>query len=167
MASVFSHPAVPLALSAWFPAGALTPQTVALGMLCAVAPDLDALGYFLGIPYGHLFGHRGFSHSVVFALLLAAGLTGLLGGGATVFLFLFLSTLSHPLLDAMTNGGLGIAFLSPFSNERFFFPFRPLEVPPLGVRAFFGPRGWTVLKSELAWIWLPCLGAFILGRSIR
>ena len=36
----------------------------------------------------------------------------------TIFFFLFLATLSHSLLDALTNGGLGVALLAPFTPER-------------------------------------------------
>jgi hypothetical protein len=52
----------------------------------------------------------------------------------------FLSTLSHPLLDAMTDGGLRNAFFSPFSNRRYFFPVSPIAVPPIGIRVFFETR---------------------------
>ncbi|HEB77846.1 MAG TPA: metal-dependent hydrolase [Methylothermaceae bacterium] len=167
MASVLSHPVVPLAVSQWFPPGSLSPTVVALGMTCSVLPDLDVIGFAFGIRYGDLFGHRGFSHSICFALLVAALLTWWTSGGGSVFLFLFLATLSHPLIDACTNGGLGIAFFSPFSNRRYFFPWRPLEVPPIGIVAFFSPRGWAVLQSELLWIWLPCLALTGLARWLR
>jgi len=30
----------------------------------------------------------------------------------------------HGLLDMITNGGKGVAFLWPFTSERFFFPAR-------------------------------------------
>lgn len=156
MATVLSHPALPLALSALFPKEAISGKTMLLGMACSVVPDLDVIGFAFGIRYGSFCGHRGFSHSLVFAALLAGGLTWLGGGGAAVFAFLFLSTLSHPLVDACTDGGCGIAFLSPFANRRFFFPWRPLKVPPIGIRPFFSRRGFEVLRSELKWIWLPC-----------
>ncbi len=55
----------------------------------------------------------------------------------------------------MTNGGRGVAFFSPFLSTRYFLPFRPLEVSPLDVGAFFTQRGVEVLKSEMVWIWLP------------
>ena len=69
----------------------------------------------------------------------------------------------------MTNGGLGIAFFAPFDNRRYFLPWRPLEVSPIGTYGFFGPRGVAVLKTELVWVWLPCLAlgfvAFLAGRK--
>ena len=57
-------------------------------------------------------------------------------GGWVIFSFLFASTLSHGLVDMLTNGGLGVALLAPFDNGRYFFPFRPIEVSPLGIANF-------------------------------
>jgi inner membrane protein len=42
----------------------------------AMAPDLDVWAFRLGIPYGAPLGHRGFTHSLLFALL--AGCTAAL-----------------------------------------------------------------------------------------
>jgi hypothetical protein len=72
---------------------------------------------------------------------------------------------SHTLLDAMTSGGLGVAFFSPFSNERYFFPWRPIRVSPIGVD-FFGEAGVAVLRSELIWVWIPCAVLGVAGRLI-
>jgi inner membrane protein len=132
------------------------------GALCAAAPDLDAIGFWMGIPYEDALGHRGFSHSLVFAALLASVLL------ATVFrsgiwptrrvslwTFLFLATASHGLLDMLTDGGLGVALFSPFTNERYFFPWRVIEVSPIGISAFFSEKGLSVLTNELKWVWLP------------
>jgi inner membrane protein len=57
----------------------------------------------------------------------------------------------------MTDGGLGIAFFAPFDNERYFFPWRPIAVSPISVTAFFSERGLAVIRSEILWIWIPCL----------
>jgi inner membrane protein len=70
--------------------------------------------------------------------------------------YFFIATASHPVLDAMTSGGLGVAFFAPFENSRYFFPFRPIAVSPISVSGFFSNRGWTVFKSEFTWIWIPC-----------
>jgi inner membrane protein len=69
-------------------------------------------------------------------------------------LFLFLAAVSHGVLDAFTNGGLGIAFFAPFSAERYFFPVTPIQVSPIGA-AFFSERGLTVMASEVCWVWTP------------
>jgi inner membrane protein len=75
---------------------------------------------------------------------------------------------SHGLLDAMTNGGLGVAFFAPFSNERYFLPWRPILVSPLSIHVFFGSRkGLRVMWSELGWIWLPAALVFLVGLALR
>jgi inner membrane protein len=63
---------------------------------------------------------------------------------AALMLDFFLITASHGILDAFTNGGLGIALFSPFDNSRYFFPFRPIQVSPIGA-GFFSMRGLRVL----------------------
>jgi inner membrane protein len=55
---------------------------------------------------------------------------------------------SHPLLDTLTDGGLGCALLWPFSNERFFAPWTPLPVAPIG-RNFLSAEGVRVAVTEL------------------
>ena len=70
---------------------------------------------------------------------------------------IFLSTLSHGILDAMTSGKRGIGFFVPFDNDRFFFPFREIKVSPLGIQKFFSSWGIKVLFSEIKYIFMPCL----------
>ena len=161
MPTVLVHPVVALALAPAFRRHGLGPRLWALGAACTVAPDLDTIGYFLGVPYGSLLGHRGLSHSLAFALLLAIALVPLsrrlspATPGPIAALYLFLCTASHGLLDALTNGGLGVALLSPFIQERLFFPFRPIQVSPLGISRFLSGEAWPVLLSELTWVVLP------------
>jgi inner membrane protein len=140
-----------------------TPKRVwAIGALCSVVPDLDVIGFRFGIRYGDFWGHRGFTHSLVFAALLA-GIAVILGfrrgepglGRFPLWMYFFLASASHGFLDAMTDGGLGVAFFAPFDNHRYFLPWTPIRVSPIGVRHFFTDRGLAVLQSELLWIWLP------------
>jgi inner membrane protein len=84
-----------------------------------------------------------------------------------VFLFLALCGLSHGLLDALTDGGLGVAFFSPFSNARYFFPWHPISVSPLSITRFLSGRAGPVLWSELLWVILPCIAIFLLGLRSR
>ncbi|MGB0840516.1 MAG: metal-dependent hydrolase [Chitinophagales bacterium] len=139
---------------------------VLLAIFCAVIPDADVIAFNFGIPYEHPFGHRGFTHSIFFSVLL---------GGIIAFLFyrktattwaywLFFSvvTLSHAVFDAMTSGGLGCAFFFPIDNSRFFFPFRPITVSPLGVKNFFSEWGWRTMQSEFYWVWIPCFFILII-----
>ena len=50
-----------------------------------------------------------------------------------------LVVLSHPLLDALTTGGLGVALWWPWSDVRIFAPLRLIPVSPIGVG--FKPAG--------------------------
>ena len=162
MPTIISHPAVVL-LKRWF--SAVPRRAVPAGIAATILPDADVAAFAFGIPYGHTFGHRGFTHSIAFALLVAAAGVAALRvreHRRTTFAFLFLCAMSHPVLDAMTTGGLGVAFFSPFSNERYFFPWRPIRVSPIGA-AFFSSRGLTVLASELAWVWIPCAALALLA----
>jgi inner membrane protein len=63
-------------------------------------------------------------------------------------------TASHGVLDAMTDGGSGVAFWAPFDDGRYFLPWRPIPVSPIG-RGFFTARGAAVFESELLLVWLP------------
>lgn len=172
MCSILTHPAVPIALSFLLPRGAATPALLLAGAACSVIPDLDVVGFKFGIRYSDMLGHRGLSHSILFAVALGALLTftlfrNSLGGFWIIFLYLFLSTLSHTLLDMLTNGGLGVALFAPFSSERYFFPWRPIEVSPIGVSSFFSEWGLRVISSELRWVWLPASLVSALGYVAR
>jgi len=170
MATIFSHPAVPVGLALALGARTIPKPLLIAGVICSVLPDADCFGFILRIKYESQFGHRGFTHSIVFALAIALLWTWrnkeLLASRRTVFFYTFLCGLSHPLLDAMTNGGLGVALLWPYSNERFFFPFTPIPVSPIGAR-FFSAHGLGVFISELSLIWLPCLALGTAGFLSR
>jgi inner membrane protein len=167
MATIFSHAVAAVALGKTY-----TPQRMAwrfwvLTVLCSVLPDIDVIGFAFGIRYGDLFGHRGITHSLFFALLLSCAVVLLFfkevaqgrGRGGLVAYFA-LVTASHPLLDAMTNGGLGVALFAPFDSARYFLPWRPIEVSPIGMD-FFSSRGMEVMMSEIVWIWLPSLALIL------
>ncbi len=70
--------------------------------------------------------------------------------------YLFLATVLHGLLDALTDGGLGVAFFSPLDQTRYFFPVRPIHVSSMSMRDLLGPHGLTVLANEFLWVWVPC-----------
>ncbi len=134
---------------------------------------LMLLGFRFGVRYGDFWGHRGFTHSLIFAALTAsvALILGFWDGGVVVGR-LYLWAASHALLDAMTDGGLGVAFFSPFDNHRYFLPWRPIHVSPIVFERFFTTRGLLVIENELLWIWLPVAllmaGAWIFNRhSLR
>ena len=173
MASAFSHAIVAVAMGKAFQNKALRWRELSLGAFCSVLPDLDVIGFPLGVEYGDLWGHRGMAHSILFAALVAGGFVALCyrSRPATammgLFLYFFFCTASHGLLDAMTDGGLGVAFFSPFDTTRYFFPVRPVLVSPIGISEFFTEYGVRVLASETIWIWLPSLALFLLLRGIQ
>jgi len=166
--SAISHPAAVLALSPWLGREAPRRRVLLLAVVGSVFPDVDAIGYWLGVPYESPFGHRGATHSLFFAALLAAALVGaFLPRRPFLGLFLFLCTASHGLLDTMTGGGGGVALLWPFDPTRYRLPWRPIRVSPIGIEGLFGPRGIAIAESELLWIWLPSLALFSLGRFVK
>src|SRR5687767_15858886 len=67
---------------------------------------------------------------------------------------------SHALLDTLTDGGLGCALLWPFRLTRYFAPWNPIPVAPIGLD-FFSPVGlWVaivelVLFAPLVWFAWP------------
>ena len=73
----------------------------------------------------------------------------------SLWMYFFLATASHGLLDAMTNGGLGVAFFALLDNSRYFLPWTPIQVSPIGITNFVADGGLSVIPSELLWIWLP------------
>jgi inner membrane protein len=129
--------------------------------IAAIAPDADVLMH-RWVPYAHPFGHRGAFHSAcVYACVAAAVAAAPWFRSRRVLAFtcLFLALLSHSLLDMLTDGGHGVALFWPLGEARLFFPWRPIPVSPLSIRAFFSARGVHVLGVEL-WFAVPaCVAA--------
>lgn len=173
MPSIFSHAVFAAITGKSFFDKSLSWWFWILTALCAVIPDADVISYSFGVERGSLFSHRGFTHSIFFAVLFGS-LTAFfvykfLSTGislAKLAVFFSLATFSHPFLDMLTDGGSGVALFAPFSNERFFLPFRPIEVSPIGL-GFFSKRGLVVILSEIIWVWLPAVGIFLISRMIR
>jgi inner membrane protein len=136
-----------------------------LSIICAILPDIDVIMFSFGIPYEHMYGHRGFSHSILFALLISliivlVGFREIKQNSKlwwSVVVYFFLIGLSHDILDAITSGGQGVGFFIPFDSTRYFFPFRPIRVSPFSIIRFFGSEGQRILVSELVWIWIPAI----------
>jgi inner membrane protein len=114
-------------------------------------PDADVIGFSFGVRYEDEWGHRGASHSLVFALL-AGVLVGLLAPrfkrpAIRTGLIGTIVLASHGLLDTLTDGGLGIALFWPFDLTRYFAPWTPIPVSPIGL-AFLSPYGLFVAAWE-------------------
>ncbi len=173
MASVFSHALVALTAGKLSRSRVMGRRALFLGVLCAVLPDIDVVGFACGIQYGELWGHRGLTHSIPFAALLSALLVALCyrresrAVMAGMGLYFFVCAASHGVLDAMTDGGLGVAFFSPFETTRYFFSVRPVAVSPIGIHEFFGEQAVFVFASEAKWIWLPACALLAALRAAR
>lgn len=163
MPSSLTHAVAAVALGRAYTTRPLPVRFWVLSAFCAVAPDFDVVCRRFGIEYTDMLGHRGLTHSIIFAVVLSGLVTllffrkpiegisrkGLLG-------FFFLATASHSVLDAMVDGTLGVAFLAPLSAERYFLPWRPIVSSPIGWE-FFSHAGAATILNEFIWLWAPSL----------
>ena len=171
MPTVMTHAAVGVALGTLtsFPARRRLFWIVSATL--PMLPDLDVIGLAFGIRFHSMWGHRGISHSLVAALVIGV-LTAWFGQRrvgsrlAPLALYFALITASHGVLDALTNGGPGVAFFAPFDETRYFFPWRPVPVSPLSTH-FFSAWGWRVFEAELLLIWLPAAIVTAVVLTIR
>jgi inner membrane protein len=170
MPTIFTHAVVPIAAAILLSRKQISAPLIVVGIVASMAPDADVVAFQLGIDYAHELGHRGASHSVVFALFLGliamAFRKPLKTGKLLAFSFVSVCAASHGFLDMFTNGGLGVAYYWPWSIERHFFAMRPIEVSPIGVSRFLSERGAKVILSELIWVWAPLLTLATIGSRL-
>ena len=169
MPTIFTHAFAAGVLATPARSHRLPSWTVPAAAVCAMLPDADVVAFTFGVPYGSILGHRGLTHSIAAGALLAtvivaAGSRGLASRDRRrLWVILAAATISHGLLDTLTDGGRGVALLAPFESERYFFPWRPIAVSPIGgsfftARTQNGAHRWVgVLASEILWIWVPVL----------
>jgi inner membrane protein len=164
MASI-GHIAIGLAARRWYERDQAAPSwapitSMVVWSCLSLLPDADVWAFRMGIPYAAPWGHRGATHSLAFAALmgLTAGLVAYASRLPVLRTALLVGAVvaSHGLLDALTDGGLGSALLWPFSNERFFAPWTPLPVAPIG-RGFISLEGLRVATTELVVFAIPFL----------
>ena len=175
MASAFTHAFAAAALGKTCFCTKLGWRFWILAIVSAILPDADVIGFAFGINYGDMVGHRGFSHSLPFALVWSFLVASIASQRLPrysrewwkVLAFFFIVTASHGLLDALTNGGLGVAFFSPFDSARYFFPWRPISVSPVGVGRFFSAQGVAILASEIQYAWLPLATFWAVAGVLR
>jgi inner membrane protein len=129
------------------PRGRPAARAMALHACLAMLPDLDAAGALLGRPFAPPFGHRGATHSLLFAMVAALAVALASRERARAFGFAFLALASHGPLDMCTHGGRGVALLWPLVEERVRFPFAPLAAAPMGLR-LVSARGLRLLLGE-------------------
>jgi inner membrane protein len=166
--TIYTHALVGLGLGRILTPGRRPWWFWVLTALLPVTPDLDS---FSTAAYGSsIWGHRGFTHSLGFALavaLVAAGLTcrrlrmsfWMLAG------LFFVVMASHGLLDALTRGGADIPFFWPLSDARY-GNWASIPVPDIGFE-LPDPRRSRAFRAEIFAVWIPTLflvGAMILYR---
>jgi len=69
MASLISHGIVATALAKIAFPNEVPPKLWPIALASSLLPDLDVVGFGFGIHYGDFWGHRGFTHSLLFALI--------------------------------------------------------------------------------------------------
>jgi inner membrane protein len=155
MASI-GHVAVGMAAARIYRARGERPplREMVLWSALSLAPDADVIGFPLGVEYGDPWGHRGATHSFVFSIgvgIVVAALVRWRSGRASFLRTAVMASLvlaSHAVLDTMTNGGLGCALWWPFDLTRYFAPWNPIPVAPIGL-AFLSLFGLFVSAIEL------------------
>lgn len=171
MASAFGHIVSAIGIGSVFPSKMMTPKVYLIGAVSATLPDIDVLSSYFGIYGLEMLGHRGITHSIAFALIWAWVLIKVFHRSSeferTLLLYYFIATVSHGLIDGLTNGGDGIAYFAPFSSYRTHLPLELIQVSPLGVRNFFSEWGLKVLASEFIWIGIPSAALIVLSKLVR
>jgi inner membrane protein len=153
-------------------------------------PDADVVGFALGVQYGNEWGHRGATHSIAFSAVLGAaiGVAALFVRRPAIRTGVAASLVlgSHALLDTLTDGGLGCALFWPFDFMRYFAPWTPIPVSPVGLAVlspyglyvaavelvFFAPFMWLALRPRLrpvipVIVWLAALWLFLSSDPVR
>jgi inner membrane protein len=171
MATILTHGIVGYTIARVCVRKPMSPFFWILAFLAPMLPDLDILGQkYYGIAYRDCFGHRGVFHSLFvafFAALILIILFKLLTHpqgfklSKDSFWAFFLGISSHGMLDALTNGGLGVAVFWPINCNRYFFPIRPLEASPLNIERFL-EQGIFIMKNEFYLVWIPCFAILFL-----
>lgn len=175
MPTVITHALVGASLSAAAPKHAFKIKLIALLALLAVLPDIDVLGFRNGVAYSSALGHRGFTHSLSFAAVIACACSFFFVGDVRRFsrqywavtFLLFLATASHGILDAFTNAGLGVGFFIPFDDTRYFAPWRPLTASPLSISRFLNGSGLPILLNEFKWVGIPVVSPLAAALIVR
>jgi inner membrane protein len=137
-----------------------------LAALLPIVPDLDV---FSTAAYGAPLGHRGITHSLVFALLVSVIIAGVTSRyfreNRWLLTGLFFAIIaSHGLLDALTKGGMTIQFFWPLEARYGNWGLIPVadlsfEIPD--------PRRSRALRGELLWVWLPVAVLVGLATAFR
>ena len=131
MSLTITHAIVPLAAFVAFGPRPLPTKLMGVAMVAAMVPDLDFLmGPLFGVTRESIYSHRGFSHSLFFAIgfgAFAAAWYRQLGvRPLTAFVVCATAMASHGVVDMMTDSGKPVAYLWPLTSSRMFADWRPL-----------------------------------------
>ena len=169
MATIFTHPVLPVIAGLIIGKKHVSNRLMLWSSIASIIPDGDVIAFQFGVSYASELGHRGFTHSIIFAgclgILAVFAAKYLRAKRLAAFLMVFFGAISHPFLDAFTNGGLGVAAFWPFDKGRYFWPITPIEVSPIGA-GFFSGRGVDVIISELFLVWIPMLIILLLSKYL-
>lgn len=77
MPSIFSHAVAAIGIGACFYRPSIPARIWIAGAVCSMLPNLDVIGFRFGVRYGDFWGHREFTHSLLFPALLATVVMGL------------------------------------------------------------------------------------------
>jgi membrane-bound metal-dependent hydrolase YbcI (DUF457 family) len=118
--------------------------------------DVDALGRPFGLgDVRWLGGHRGLTHSLSFAAVLAVIVVAAAyrrpdarGRRLGLWAYFALAFALHGVLDAFTMYGEGVMFFAPFSAARFKSSWQPLEK----------------ILPEMLGVWVPAIAIIIYRR---
>lgn len=153
MPTPISHAAVGYALGIWTQRGVPMRRVCLAAAVCAALPDID----LLFAPY---IEHRAITHSLTFAFVIALLAPGIVLPGVTwregwrLAAVLGIATLSHSFLDALSQYSYGIAFVAPFSDERYRFLWTPLGDPAGRLSRQLLQETLVVLFPALLLVWL-------------
>jgi inner membrane protein len=154
MATDYTHAVVGLGLARLYATKPMPWTYWGLAAILPIVPDFDV---FSSAAYGTWLGHRGFTHSLVFALLLSIVVAGATSrwfrsNWWSLSILFFAIIASHGFLDAITRGGENIPFFWPFGDRYGNWGLIPvsdiaLELPD--------PRHSRAIRGELLWVLLP------------
>lgn len=140
----------------------------------SLLPDLDMVPLVFGVHDSGLCGHRGFSHTWLFAAVAAILAWCLFRKGRNpyrVAVLTFFTVASHGALDAFTTDSRGIHLLWPLVADRIVMPIRPIPVAPSGLE-FLSHRGLAVSLVEVVYfmplamlaLWKAPIRSFLKSR---
>ena len=166
-----THALVPFAGAIAFAHRPVPWRLIIVASIVSAAPDLDAgFHHFLGVPETSILSHRGATHSLFVALCFgafAAICHRLLEVRRLTAAVVIASAMaSHGLLDMMSDGGRGVAYLWPISSNRFFAEWRPLHTMPISLRHIF-EQSLARLVSDAWLIIVPLFAASLVFRGLR